>query len=51
MKYLKLFENFNDEDIHSVCKRYGIRNYTINSEIFLFFICNLKTQFVLPNWV
>jgi hypothetical protein len=32
MKYLKLFENFNEEDIHSICKRYGIRNYTINSD-------------------
>jgi hypothetical protein len=32
MKYLKLFESFNEEDIHSICKIYGIRNYTINSD-------------------
>jgi hypothetical protein len=29
MKHLKLFEAF--EDIDSICKRYDIRNYTINS--------------------
>jgi len=32
MKYLKLFKSFNKKDIHSICKRYGIRNYTINSD-------------------
>jgi len=30
MKYLKLFESF--EDIHQICKKYNIRNYTINSD-------------------
>ena len=30
MKYLKLFENF--EDIHEICREYGINNYTINSD-------------------
>ena len=30
MKYLKLFENF--EDIHRICREYGIENYTINSD-------------------
>jgi hypothetical protein len=32
MKYLKLFESFNKEDIDSICKRYGIENYTINED-------------------
>jgi len=32
MKYLKLFESFNEEDIHSICKKYGIKNYTINED-------------------
>ena len=30
MKYLKLFENF--EDIHKICKKYGIEDYTINPD-------------------
>jgi hypothetical protein len=30
MKYLKLFENF--EDIDSICQKFGIENYTINSD-------------------
>ena len=30
MKYLKLFESF--EDITEICKEYGIRNYTINPD-------------------
>jgi len=30
MKYLKLFENF--EDIHKICKEYDIKNYTINTD-------------------
>ena len=30
MKHLKLFEAF--EDIDSICKKYGIENYTINSD-------------------
>ena len=30
MKYLKLFESF--EDIKSICKKYGIENYTINDD-------------------
>ena len=34
MKHLKLFENFNDIEfeIHSVCREYGIFNYSINSD-------------------
>jgi hypothetical protein len=31
MKYLKLFENFK-EDIDSICKKWGIINYTINED-------------------
>ncbi len=30
MKYLKLFESF--EDIDKICREYKIRNYTINSD-------------------
>jgi hypothetical protein len=30
MKYMKLYEQF--EDIHAICVKYGIRNYTINSD-------------------
>jgi hypothetical protein len=30
MKHLKLFENFNNID--SICKKFGITNYTINSD-------------------
>ncbi len=30
MKYIKLFESF--EDIDSICKKYDIRNYTINPD-------------------
>lgn len=30
MKHLKLFENF--RDIATICKKYGIENYTINSD-------------------
>ena len=30
MKYLKLFESF--DDIESICEKYGIKNYTINSD-------------------
>ena len=34
MRYLKLFENFGDAGnrIDSICKRYGIENYTINED-------------------
>ncbi len=35
MKYLKkyrLFESVNEEEIHSICKEYGIKNYTINGD-------------------
>jgi hypothetical protein len=32
VKYLKLFESFNKEDIDSICERYGIENYTINED-------------------
>ena len=33
MKYLKLYENFiqTDSEIHKLCKKYGIKNYTINN--------------------
>jgi hypothetical protein len=34
MKYLsgfKIFENL--EDIHAICKKYGIKNYTINDDL------------------
>ena len=30
MKYLKLYENF--EDIDQICQQYGIKNYTINPD-------------------
>ena len=30
MKHIKLFESFND--IESICKKYGITNYTVNSD-------------------
>ena len=30
MKHIKLFESFND--IESICKKYGITNYTINTD-------------------
>ena len=30
MKHIKLFESF--EDIDSICKKYGIENYTINTD-------------------
>jgi hypothetical protein len=30
MRYLKRYENH--EDIHAICRKYGIRNYTINSD-------------------
>ena len=30
MRYLKLFESF--EDIDEICKKYRIENYTINSD-------------------
>jgi hypothetical protein len=32
MKYLKLFESFDKENIDSICKKYGITNYTINED-------------------
>ena len=33
MKHLKIFENFNsDEEIHDICKKYNIQNYTINPD-------------------
>jgi hypothetical protein len=34
MKYLKLFESFDGQtkNIHEICKKYGIENYTINSD-------------------
>jgi len=34
MKYIKLFENYkSDEEIHLICKKYGIDNYTINNGV------------------
>ena len=32
MKHLKLYESFNKEFIHEICKKYGIKNYTINDD-------------------
>jgi hypothetical protein len=32
MKYIKLFESFKEEDIHTICKKYGIYKYIINSD-------------------
>jgi len=32
MKYLKLFENFNQSQIDDICEYYGIQNYIINSD-------------------
>ena len=33
MKYIKVFENFKTEkDIHNICNKYGIINYTINKD-------------------
>jgi len=32
MKYLKLFESFDESKIHEICKKYNIENYTINSD-------------------
>jgi len=32
MKYLKLYESFNESEIHEICRRYGIANYTINDD-------------------
>jgi hypothetical protein len=34
MKYLKLFENHKNEgDIHRICEKYNIKNYTINYDL------------------
>ena len=33
MKHIKIFENFNnDKEIHTICRKYGIKNYTINPD-------------------
>ena len=32
MKHLKLFEAFKEEDIDAICRKYNIRNYTINED-------------------
>ena len=33
MKHLKLFENYSEsERIESICKKYGITNYSVNSD-------------------
>ena len=32
MKYIKLFENFDNESIDEICKEYEITNYTINDD-------------------
>jgi hypothetical protein len=35
MKYLKKWRLFeNHDDIHDICKEYGIKNYTINGDGF-----------------
>ncbi len=33
MKYLKLFENFDQSEIDYICEHYNIRNYTINPDV------------------
>ena len=32
MKYLKLFESMTDEGVAKICKEYGIKNWSINSD-------------------
>jgi len=32
LKYLKLYESFDTNEIHEICKKYSIRNYTINND-------------------
>jgi len=32
MKYLRLFENFNQSEIDKICRQYKIENYTINPD-------------------
>jgi len=32
MKYLKLFENFDQSTIDDICEEYGIKNYTLNAD-------------------
>ena len=32
MKHIKLFENFKEESIDDICKKYNITNYTINED-------------------
>ena len=32
MKYLKLYESFDEVEIDAICKEYNIRNYTINPD-------------------
>jgi hypothetical protein len=32
MKYLRLFENFNQSEIDEICRQYKIENYTINPD-------------------
>ena len=32
MKYLKLFEGFDESEIRNICKKYGIENYIINPD-------------------
>ena len=32
MKYLKLFENFDQSEIDKICKKYNFQNYTINPD-------------------
>jgi hypothetical protein len=32
MKYLKLFESYKESDIAKICKKYGIENWSINSD-------------------
>jgi len=32
MRYLKLYESFNESEIHKICRKYGIDNYIINPD-------------------
>ena len=38
MKHIKLFESF--DDIDSICKEFGIRNYSINPDGTCRWICS-----------
>ena len=32
MKYLRIYENFDEREISDICLKYGIKNYTVNSD-------------------